>query len=148
MKTRSGFVSNSSTSSFIVRVKDIFSVKSKGKGNRIISKEQESLLLGYGFKSNPYRDTLEKEILCNQDIVMTFLVKNKIPFTADINYECQSVVYDGGDKIVFGTNFGKSISMYHYDSVKDAVSSFSSEKPLEIIAVDDYIKSNEEFANA
>jgi len=50
MKTRSGFVSNSSSSSFVVKVRSFFFSRTAEKPEPLVSQEEVDKLLGYGFK--------------------------------------------------------------------------------------------------
>jgi len=121
MKIRNGFVSNSSTGSFIVRIKDWL-----GK-ERLVSEEKESLLLGYGFKSiaNEFHPTKKKSgdgailhyyVVCNEDDVIEWLVKNRIPFYASTHYDQNVAFYDGsGTKVIFVPNFGETAKMHGLD---------------------------------
>jgi hypothetical protein len=120
VKIRNGFVSNSSTSSFIVRVYDWI------KEKELISEKYIKLLKKYGFrKTNIYvpssYDNEEWEIIkdghnygyfidCNQHEPLKFLLKHKIPFSSSIHYNSFNVYYDGKDKVVLGNNFGENFS--------------------------------------
>lgn len=112
MKTRMGFVSNSSSSSFCVVLKDDMTSMAK------ITKEQEELLFNYGFRyineswraaltqGSPLHDNTdgfdEKEptcmyfdVVCNEQDVEEFLFENKIPFVESEEYNTRTVHYDG-----------------------------------------------------
>ena len=112
MKKRTGFVSNSSSSSFCVILKDD-STSMAG-----ITKEQEELLFGYGFRyineswrialtqGSPLHETTdgfdEKEptcmyfdVICDEQDVEEFLFENKIPFVESEEYDTRTVHYDG-----------------------------------------------------
>ena len=126
MKIRMGFVSNSSSSSFIVSVfKDYFE-----KSDKIISENVEKRLIKFGFKKtsviNPEQYEQYKEdkamvyiaaedltynygysVICNQDEVISFLIKNRIPFTASEHYNHYKLFYKGGDTIYKIANFGE-----------------------------------------
>lgn len=117
MKVRNGFVSNSSSASFVVVVME-FSWETKSC-ERKISEEQEQKLLGLGFQYTkgypPYllrnpgervvcspKDFAEKEdislcfdVTCNEDEVTEVLFRNKIPFMAMIQNGDFLQVYDG-----------------------------------------------------
>ena len=112
MKIRTGYVSNSSSSSFCVVLKDDMTSMAK------ITKEQEELLYSYGFRyineswrsaltqGSPLHDTTdgfdEKEptcmyfdVICNEQDVEDFLFENKIPFVESEEYDTRTVHYDG-----------------------------------------------------
>ena len=137
MKTRNGFVSNSSASSFIVHH---FNWKSKG----ILDAKTIKKLLKYGFKethiSHPshldnadYKDkdiwkaAIEKDgtiisknygywVSCNQDEVIQFLVKNDIGFIATGHYGHVTYLFHKGDKhLMVFRNYGAEVETYHYD---------------------------------
>lgn len=114
MKVRSGYVSNSSSSSFLVKIRDVFH---KVKG---ITKEQIELLTRYGFKwvdgtprdvfygnFNIHKDdtdfkqndniNLYYDSLCQEDVVSDFLFQHKIPFLASVHYDEWLWVYNGND---------------------------------------------------
>lgn len=119
MKIRNGFVSNSSSSSFVVRYKDSNFSAPKEPKNFLLSKELLKKLKKFGFKysniSNPYfvgtslaqkhltLKSFEKwediyliyDVTCNQNDVIYFLLSNKIPFVALCHYEEEIVVWDG-----------------------------------------------------
>lgn len=136
MKIRYGFVPNSSSSSFIVRVWSHLYLK---KGRKL-SKEMEQKLAKFGFKQtnmvNPdqfdYQDTqcnLKQDKLipkinynygyavsCNQDDVIEFLVKHRIAFRASVHYGHYTYVYDGEETIYSFPNYGL---IFHRDSKED-----------------------------
>lgn len=120
MKIRNGFVSNSSSSSFIVHYR-----KTEWTGGRtskpkpLFSKETLKKLKKFGFKysnvSNPYYVStpvetkglklqnfsryenvhLTYDVTCNQDEVILFLLENKVPFVALCHYDQELIVWDG-----------------------------------------------------
>ena len=104
MKLRSGFVSNSSSSSFVVESKD------PRYGGSLLTKSQEKLLTKYGFNDESFTKTYD--VTCNQDDVIEFLVKHRIPFKAECHYEHESVIYKGGSYVYKFPNYGKEITMY------------------------------------
>jgi hypothetical protein len=140
MKTRSGFVSNSSSSSFVVRRWDDMNKKPK----KLLSAGDEKGLqsLGYTLQGAYYpnqitdnrpekpRTKLEKEFIetmgnwcrtvtCNQEDEIYFLLKARISFMADIHYEHRSMIYDGKtDVLLIAQNFGKQIQMWGTEKMK------------------------------
>lgn len=134
MKIRSGFVSNSSSSSFIIRRHKHLDAEDR----LTLTPAQEKKLEEYGFRKTcaycsdqvpPFWDNVaweeeEKkiklvpfnygyEIDCNQDDVIEFLIKNKISFRAECHYGHESVIYDADkDKVYEGKNYGKIMEMY------------------------------------
>ena len=114
MKRRTGYVSNSSSSSFVVVLKDIDSNISK------VSDQQEKMLYGQGFRyvRGNWRLVVEEyagverladktsfgkdeplsmlyNVSCNEEDVMDFLMECRIPFVASTNYGTRTVHYDG-----------------------------------------------------
>lgn len=60
--------------------------------------------------------TLCYSVSCNEDEVLRFLIKNKIPFEANTHYDHYTYIYfPGEDKLVIATNFGNIVSMYGVD---------------------------------
>ena len=132
MKIRNGFVSNSSSSSFIVKIKKDSLDDLLLKSNEIlINKTDIRKLEKYGFKKNdsdlefsyysfvtqknPNSDAkyLKYYVTCNQDDVLIFLLKNNIPFKAGCNYDTDYYEYKrSNDYILYAHNFGIEIEMY------------------------------------
>jgi len=160
MKARNGFISNSSSSSFVVpRFEDTM-----GKRKKLLLKNDEIKLKKFGFSLglNFYPDQvrlssddeklnpeLDREILksanwcqyvsCNQDETIEFLLKNRISFTADIYYGHYSMIYDGKtDVLIIAQNFGKQIQMCGTDKMTFA--SIKETNPVERTTGKEYIK--------
>lgn len=136
MKTRSGFVSNSSSSSFIVRpYNDSFSKKPK----KALTVDQVRLLKNQGFRLElayypdqvglPTHKTIDPKdknlfnwsrfVSCNQEDEIIFLLKNRISFSADLHYGHRSMEYDGKtDVLIISQNFGKQIQMWGAEKMK------------------------------
>ena len=143
MKTRNGFVSNSSSSSFVVR--RCFGIS---EGIVATTSDQNKLLEKYGFrktfahapeqvpafhdekewkkeakflKDKDFKDRYNYgyEVVCNQDEVIEFLVKNRISFVASCHYGHETVVYDSKTNVLyFGENYGRQMECYGVDSLE------------------------------
>lgn len=128
MKNRSGFVSNSSTSSFIVSYK----LPNKLYGKKmvtVLTNKEIDLLRKYGFKDTNHFSpftyfhsdymsneeiTGEKiktfghymgyEVSVNQDDVICFLIKNNISFLASCHYDHYLAAYRKNDKYLYIIN--------------------------------------------
>ena len=116
MKIRSNFVSNSSSSSFVVIVRENeFNDRSR---KFLISDKEIKKLIKFGFKymkgyskaliikpeqfvksidefCKEESINLYKDCLCNQEDISDFLFKNKIPFIASIHNDDELWVYKG-----------------------------------------------------
>jgi hypothetical protein len=135
MKKRTGFVSNSSTSSFIVSVFD------KHGKKRVITKAQEKALLGRQFVYVSHRspshisgpNLLNKSaeqatdqrylgfwVVCNQDEEIDWLVEHRIPFTASCHYGHENVFFDG-EELISLPNYGHMGETYGIQHVKELV---------------------------
>lgn len=176
MKIRNGFVSNSSSCSFLVTRINFLDQKNRV----IISKEIEDKVKKYGFiktcanyawqvsddrwnykyqafeqwkrnvkyLTNRTDKELRKyfkgtnnlynwgyKIDCNQDEVIDFLLKNKIPFSANIHYDQTFMRYDGNDTVTIAFNFGTLFEMaYPISELKKDY------KPIQQMTVDDFKK--------
>ena len=132
MKVRQGFVSNSSSSSFVVRTKN--DSWGRFKEDLIATDEEILKCIDYGFKLSlrlrhasdieagvPMHPTkhLKKamiayhSVICNEDEPMEFLVRNGIPFEASCHYGHEYVTFRRGSKHVYTvSNHGLSCEMY------------------------------------
>jgi ethanolamine utilization protein EutQ (cupin superfamily) len=128
MKIRNGFVSNSSSSSFLVEHIG-FLKKSKKLNKNTINK-----LVKFGFKETgatiPSDFIYDKDgpiviegkteilnygmnVICNQDDVVEFLVKNNISFIASIHYDHITYIFNKNDEYIMAyNNAGKVAEMY------------------------------------
>ena len=140
MKIRNGFVSNSSSSSFIVnRYEPVYHKPDKSgtckfKGHKsLLTKTQEKLLRKNGFtiqwasypdhvRENkmvtPFEQKYDKQynyarcVICNQDEEIRFLLSNRISFTASEHYNHRNMAYDGKtDKLIIAENLGEQMLM-------------------------------------
>ena len=157
MKIRYGFVSNSSASSFIVKIreKDIFD----DMEFVYVTDEEINALKDFGFNyvktHNPtdlyYREH-EKRIWskkptnylamcvsCNQDEIGEFLIKNNIPFEASVQYAEENWVYNHITRtLTIGDNPGMSIGLKHKNF------RYSNKDCYRDITQEDYLKENED----
>lgn len=145
MKIRNGFVSNSSASSFIVKHIDKNWSKAKRLSKRTISK-----LVEYGFRvthlTHPthldhtdYNDQsiwtplVDKNgntiilnyaywVSCNEDEIISFLVKNNISFIASVHYGHQTWMFNKNSKYVMVfQNYGCEVETYYQDKSWDEI---------------------------
>jgi hypothetical protein len=134
MKIRNGFVSNSSSSSFVVQIKKtLFDSIKEDNGtytNIIANEESISILKEYGFSYSLTRSPFDEpqveanedlmcymyySVTCNQDEVIEFLVKNNIPFKASCHYgHCFVMFKKDDDQILEAYNFGMEIDTYGF----------------------------------
>lgn len=116
MKIRSSFISNSSSSSFIVRTREI-------------TIEEAGLLEEYGFSLTDCHFASQQYIkgpgegdpvsygltvLCNEGDVVGFLTKHNIPFQAFCHYGHYSAFFKRGDESVLIAN-NKGLEVETYD---------------------------------
>lgn len=126
MKIRVGFVSNSSTASFIVQTRpsEFDCLFNKEVADITLPKEKIDLLKKHGFwptkEINPFARELGRlrgkteddtfltfKISCNHDYVLQFLVANDIPFKAAVHYGDTLYSYDVEDENIYILrNFG------------------------------------------
>lgn len=151
MKIRQGFVSNSSTASFIIKYKEIFS----NNKNPILDKETCKLLEDYGFKkswaSYPHHVHNEDEkiveddfysytyeVICNEQDDLEWLIKNNIPFIADCHYDQYTLVYEkDSDHVLVLKNMGIYYQMIlRHDFGPDILD----EKAAKKIPINEFIK--------
>jgi hypothetical protein len=152
MKMRNGFVSNSSASSFIVRhIDDIGNMGEKNSRGGLLNEATINKLLKFGFKvtgiTHPshldnadYTDQSVWEawknnkgkvitqsygyrVSCNEDEVISFLVKNDIGFIANGHYGHVTYLFHKGDKhVMVFRNYGAEVETYHHDKKWEEIS--------------------------
>ena len=160
MKTRNGFVSNSSSSSFIILSKKTpYDIKSAD----ILSDEQIAIIkenelfrftetssIGLDYKYAPIYEgspvNYYIDVICNQDEVVYFLLKNNIPFIASVHYEDETWRYFKDSENIYVTeNLGKKLEFSKEEDIKKMV-----DKPItkvKLIDVKEWIKTEEKFWN-
>lgn len=129
MKTRHGFVSNSSSSSFLVKLPEEYGTRDS---RHYATKEDVKQLLDFGFRptkvhcasrleagvSNP--SCLHEaaagyfyQVTCNEDEIASWLMKNNIPFEAACHYGHYHLFFRRDDEeYLFVPNVGCSLETY------------------------------------
>jgi hypothetical protein len=131
MKVRNGFVSNSSSSSFIVKIDGDFFDKELKRTNMIVNELSIPLLEEYGFRKTTTNSPFSWKVIeakhddpidgtymhysvsCNEDEVLAFLMKNNIPFRASCHYDQYYIMMKKDAYLyIYASNFGNEIDMY------------------------------------
>lgn len=161
MKIRNGFVSNSSSSSFVVEIRDSFAKARDPDVKDLLTRDEISKLRAFGFKytdiCSPIRienlaydqwlGAEDKDSTCdylgyhdsiNEDEKIYFLVKNNIPFKGVTHYGHNSVFYErNGKHIIYVRNNGLAVSMYWNSEKK--LRGLDNKRTLEDTIPDGYI---------
>ena len=151
MKIRTGFVSNSSTSSFVVKTKELWN-KEKEE-DTIATEEDIKKLIGYGFQKadgvGPFNtvtidengDIFWYHVVCNQHEPLDFLLKNNIPFKASIHYDQSYMSFRrGADHVFVAHNYGIEADMYGEKELEDSQEWRTSEKPFANIPIKEFME--------
>ena len=173
MKIRSGFVSNSSTASFIVKTKPTEWDKlfHKEETIRVMPSTEIEFLKKCGFiptnSTNPFEKELTTQfgdpeekpeteddtllrlwMVCNHDYGLRFLVANNISFKASIHYGHHLYSYDRDDAYIYVlNNFGMEYLNHPKkleDELNDPEMDWVDGKPFRKIKVSKYLKGYDE----
>lgn len=157
MKIRQGFISNSSSSSFVVRIKDdqVFMIPD----DLLANEEDIEKLKKYGFQPSnithvfdrqdtmiksgdpDYHISMKYSVVCNQCEVIYFLVKNNIPFKASCHYDQEFMSYKkDSDYILKAYNFGEVLDMYGDN--EEELEEIKESKSYKKIPVKQFLKEN------
>jgi hypothetical protein len=139
MKIRNGFVSNSSSSSFVVSVKEdgLDYWVAPGKAKPLLTPRQIKALkrMGFQYCEHTYASRVEQtdvlevypeardsktatmmylSVVCNQSDIVEKLVLHEIPFIASCQYGHETVVWRKDDEYVYVLpNLGVEYETYH-----------------------------------
>jgi len=129
MKTRKGFVSNSSSASFVVRIKEFY-FDHDDISAFMANEEDIKKLEEYGFDKSHMTSPFDPEnkfmtdekmsmryhVPCNYEYDICFLVANNIPFKASCHYGHKYMSYKKDSDYIFeANNFGLALDMYGED---------------------------------
>lgn len=149
---RTGFVSNSSSSSFIVQVTAFDNTRLEHV--RCLNPDKESVLVEAGFEYTGMHDPMWFEhgalddsgyepedvqfffgkylglrVSCNQDEIVQLLVTHDIPFHASVQYDEEELHWDGiSPNIVSIQNYGRQYMMHGmYSRAGDGMTAISAD---------------------
>ena len=171
MKIRDGFVSNSSSSSFIVRLppSENSALKGLNRPNGLLNEADLKKVLKFGFRPTDtyyasqlspdcweYREPLTEIskdteqlgycVSCNEDEVIEFLVNNNIPFSGSTHYGHSNVFFQrDGKTLLWLDNIGLSYEMYGHSGgamAKYLMSRFKKLKPVRRESIKNYTEGN------
>lgn len=168
MKVRSGFVSNSSSASFIIHYKTILD-----HGESRLTDEEVKKLEEFGFwktdchipeqmewinikETKISEENLQTEyykdyynygyyLSCNEYDVLDFLIENKIPFECIAHYGQYSIIYKrNSDEVIVFKNYGRFINnLSIFKRFEEDLKSMENEKPIKRIKLKDW--KNEQY---
>lgn len=155
LKTRQGFVSNSSSSSFIVLNTTAYFNPTKGE----LTEEQLNAIKKHGaFKETSsiflngspfYVEETDKvvnyytSVTCNQDEVIYFLLENDIPFVASVHYDDETWRYYKGSDSIYVTKNEKIEGQRTEDELKEKAKDTAPR--VEVINVKEWMKKAERW---
>lgn len=173
MKTRNSLVSNSSSSSFIVRYQE--TKLGNNKFATHLTEIEIHKLEQFGFKktwvfhpsdihvmwheserwqlSNNDKDHKFDSICygifvsCNENDVIRFLLENNIPFIGSCHYTHYTVLYHkDADVFMRLANFGQVVEMYYYgDFYEEIIKDINKTPKYDMISVKDFIQEEKDL---
>lgn len=163
MKIRNGFVSNSSSSSFIVQIEKSW-IDSDDKINPMLADEEKiASLEKYGFiktfsahacdwkmakedEASDIQHYMGYRVSSNEEFVMAFLMKNNIPFKASCHYDHYFILFEKDeDCYICAHNFGNEIDTYGFKDKNYEWEQVCRTPKIERKSVRELIKENETY---